>query len=77
LIHSRADQLIPCAHSERLYDAAAGDRRLMLLDGASHFDMWIMHLETISTATLAWLKAKLPAPTMQATTQSLVRAVAK
>jgi pimeloyl-ACP methyl ester carboxylesterase len=65
LIHSRADQLIPYAHSERLYDAATGDRRLLLLDRASHFDMWIMHLETISTATLEWLKAKLPAPTTQ------------
>lgn len=42
LLHGRADQLIPCIQSERLFDAltAAGvDTELHLYDGANH--MWL------------------------------------
>ncbi|MGO4330890.1 alpha/beta hydrolase [Cupriavidus sp. 2TAF22] len=35
-VHSRADEVIPFAHAERLAGAAAGTRRLVALDGLPH-----------------------------------------
>jgi pimeloyl-ACP methyl ester carboxylesterase len=55
LIHSRADELVPYTHSVRLHQAAPGHSRLILVDGQSHFDMWLRSLDMIRAASLAWL----------------------
>jgi len=39
LIHGREDRETPAAHSQRIYDALAGPRRLLLVPGAGHNDV--------------------------------------
>jgi len=39
LIHGREDRETPAAHSQRIYDALAGPRRLILVPGAGHNDV--------------------------------------
>ncbi len=39
LIHGLEDHETPPAHSQRIYDALAGPRRLMLVPGAGHNDV--------------------------------------
>ena len=39
LIHGAADSETPCQHSQRIFDALAGPRRLLLVPGAGHNDV--------------------------------------
>ena len=54
LIHSRSDQFIPWEHSQRLHDAARDHSKLVLVNGNSHFDIWLKSLELIRKASLRW-----------------------
>ena len=57
LIHGREDRETPPAHSQRIYDALAGPRRLILLPGAGHNE--VLGGDEIWTLIEAWL-ADLP-----------------
>jgi pimeloyl-ACP methyl ester carboxylesterase len=70
LIHSRDDQFIPYHESERLHSAATDHSKLILVDGSSHFDIWLKSFEVIRTESLDWFAAHLPGPTTQATAEA-------
>lgn len=59
LIHSRSDQFIPFAHSQRLHNAALDHSRLILVDGSSHFDIWRTSANLIRRESLTWFEANL------------------
>jgi pimeloyl-ACP methyl ester carboxylesterase len=54
LIHSRSDELIPYTHSQRLHDAAPDHSKLILVEGQSHFNMWMQSFELIQEETVKW-----------------------
>jgi pimeloyl-ACP methyl ester carboxylesterase len=56
LIHSRADTFVPYGHSQRLHDAAPDHSKLILVDGQSHFDIWLKSFDLINGASFAWFK---------------------
>jgi pimeloyl-ACP methyl ester carboxylesterase len=63
LIHSKTDQLIPWTHSQRLHNAAPYNSKLLLLNGPTHFNLWIKSMEVIRTTSLAWFERYVaPAP---------------
>jgi pimeloyl-ACP methyl ester carboxylesterase len=54
LVHSKTDELIPWSHSQRLHDAAPMHSKLILMNGQSHFNLWIKSMDVIRGASLAW-----------------------
>ena len=59
LIHSRDDEFIPWMHSQRLHDAAKDHSKLILIDGSSHFDIWLNAFDLIRVQSSAWFAEKL------------------
>jgi pimeloyl-ACP methyl ester carboxylesterase len=62
LIHSRSDEFIPWQHSQRLHDAAPDHSKLILVDGDSHFDIWLKSFDLIQRETLRWFGSHLKGP---------------
>ena len=54
LIHSKSDEFIPWKQTQRLHDAAADHSKLVLVDGNSHFDIWLKSFELINRESLEW-----------------------
>lgn len=50
LVHGSADREVPFVMSERLYDAAHADKRLVLVDGAGHDDALVKGGEPLQRA---------------------------
>jgi pimeloyl-ACP methyl ester carboxylesterase len=67
IIHGQSDICFGPAESIRLHEAAANHSRLILVDGASHLDLWIKAAPTILRESNEWLGRYLtdesPAPT--------------
>lgn len=42
VIHSPADEVVPYAHGERLFQAAEGDKRFLEVPGAGHNELWLV-----------------------------------
>jgi pimeloyl-ACP methyl ester carboxylesterase len=61
LVHSRSDEFIPWTHSQRLHDAAPDHSKLILVDGNSHFDIWLKSFDLIQNQTLRWFDKDLSA----------------
>ena len=55
LIHGLDDRETPAAHSQRIYDALAGPRRLIMVPGAGHNDT--LRDESVWREIDAWLAA--------------------
>jgi pimeloyl-ACP methyl ester carboxylesterase len=62
LIHSRDDQFIPYKQSQRLHDAAPDHSKLVLVDGASHFDIWLKSFQVLQDESLAWFQSYIAPP---------------
>jgi pimeloyl-ACP methyl ester carboxylesterase len=59
LIHSKSDEFIPWEHSQRLHDAAKDHSKLILVDGNSHFDIWLKSFDLINRESLGWFEKNL------------------
>ena len=55
LIHSKADELIPFKHTQRLHDANPDFTRIIPVENQSHFWMWWQSRDMIDSATGRWL----------------------
>ena len=53
LIHARGDEVVPYAHSEKLYERAAEPKRLVLLEGGHHRSA--QHDPELQGESLRWL----------------------
>jgi alpha-beta hydrolase superfamily lysophospholipase len=53
LVHARDDEVVPCTHSEELYERAAEPKRLLVLEGGDH--RTAQHDLEIQGETLRWL----------------------
>jgi hypothetical protein len=53
-MHSRADELIPFSHGQRLHAAAPDHSELIAVDGQSHFWMWPESINLIEKSSRAW-----------------------
>jgi uncharacterized protein len=42
VVHSPADEVVPFAHGERLFEAAPGDKRFLEVPGAGHNELWLV-----------------------------------
>lgn len=62
LIHGKSDTFLRPEHSIRLHNAALDHSRLILVDGATHFDLWLKGLPMIPREMDAWFRQYLPAP---------------
>ena len=62
LIHGKADDFVRPIHSEHLHEAAPDHTKLILVDGANHFDLWYLGMNTIMTESDSWLGRYLTAP---------------
>ncbi len=69
LVHSRADDFIPFAHSQRLHAAAPDHSELIAVDGQSHLGMWLDSIDLIETSSVDWFNHYLAGvPSTQAVT---------
>ncbi len=59
LIHSKSDEFIPWRQSQRLHDAAPDHSKLILVEGSSHFDIWLKSFDVIREQALAWFGSHL------------------
>jgi pimeloyl-ACP methyl ester carboxylesterase len=66
LIHGKSDTFLRPEHSIRLHEAALDHSRLILVDGANHFDLWLKGLPMIPREINAWFGQYLPAPSYAA-----------
>jgi pimeloyl-ACP methyl ester carboxylesterase len=67
IFHGKADTFLRPAHSIRLHEAAMDHSQLILVDGATHFDLWLKGLPMIPRESDAWFQRyleeqPLPAP---------------
>jgi pimeloyl-ACP methyl ester carboxylesterase len=56
LIHGKQDDFLYPVHSIRLHEAAPDHSRLILIDGADHFDLWYKALTPIMTESNDWFE---------------------
>jgi pimeloyl-ACP methyl ester carboxylesterase len=56
LIHGKLDDFLYPEHSIRLHEAAPDHSRLILVDGADHFDLWLVALNMIMTESNEWFE---------------------
>ena len=56
LIHGKADNFLRPAHSIRLHQADPDHSKLILVDGASHLDLWFLAVEMISRESNHWFE---------------------
>jgi hypothetical protein len=61
LIHGKADNFLRPAHSIRLHQADPDHSKLILVDGASHLDLWFQAVEMITRESNRWFQRYLPA----------------
>ena len=61
LIHGKADNFLLPAHSIRLHQADPDHSKLILVDGASHLDLWFQAVEMITRESNRWFQRYLPA----------------
>jgi pimeloyl-ACP methyl ester carboxylesterase len=59
LVHGKADMIIPCAHSQRLHEAAPDHSELMLMPGLGHVTVWFDPLGKIQRASQSWFERNL------------------
>jgi pimeloyl-ACP methyl ester carboxylesterase len=55
LFHGTADDFVRPIHSQHLHDAAPDHTKLILVDGADHFNLWFKGLQTIVKESTDWL----------------------
>jgi fermentation-respiration switch protein FrsA (DUF1100 family) len=60
VIHSTADEIIPYAHGQRLFEVAAGPKRLLTIEGDHNSGYWISR--AAYTGGIREFLATLPAP---------------
>jgi pimeloyl-ACP methyl ester carboxylesterase len=60
LIHGKADNFLRPAHSIRLHQADPDHSKLILVDGASHLDLWFKAVEMITRESNRWFEQYLP-----------------
>lgn len=60
LIHGKADNFLHPAHSIRLHQADPNHSKLILVDGASHLDLWFKAAEMIARESNRWFEQYLP-----------------
>jgi pimeloyl-ACP methyl ester carboxylesterase len=63
LIHGKDDTFLKPAQSERLHAAAPDHTKLVLVDGANHFNLWLFGYPTIRAESLPWFGRYLSGPT--------------
>ena len=67
LITTEDDRLVPPEESQSLYDRAGEPKRLVVLKGYGHFDVYAEPaFGEVMAATLAWYRAHLPAQSLDA-----------
>lgn len=54
LIHGKADDFVRPIHSVHLHEAAPDHTKLILVDGADHFDLWFKGMDTIMNESDQW-----------------------
>jgi fermentation-respiration switch protein FrsA (DUF1100 family) len=62
LIHGTADDFVRPIHSEHLHLAAPDHTKLILVDGADHFDLWYKGFNTIIKESNDWMNRYLTPP---------------
>jgi pimeloyl-ACP methyl ester carboxylesterase len=67
LIHGKADNFLHPSHSIRLHQADPDHSKLILVDGASHLDLWFRAAEMISRESNRWFERYLPSAERPAT----------
>ncbi len=67
LVTTEDDRLVPPEESQSLYDLAGEPKRLVVLKGYGHFDVYAEPaFGEVMAATLAWYRAHLPAQSLEA-----------
>ena len=59
-LHGNADHFVPCRMSQEAYDACAGERRLLLIDGAGHARAYVTDTPRVQSAMEDFLENHLP-----------------
>ena len=70
LIHGKADNFLRPAHSIRLHQADPDHSKLILVDGASHLDLWFRAADMITRESNHWFEQYLPTEQSSATQPS-------
>ena len=60
LIHGTGDRFVPCSMSRRAYDACAGERHLVLVEGAGHGASFLVDRRACTRALEQFLFSHLP-----------------
>jgi pimeloyl-ACP methyl ester carboxylesterase len=68
LIHGKADDFVRPIHSVHLHEAAPDHTKLILVDGANHFDLWFKGVDTIMAESDQWFGRYLMPPASAAIT---------
>ncbi len=69
LVTTEDDRLVPPEESQSLYDLAGEPKRLVVLKGYGHYDVYAEPaFGEVMAATLAWYRAHLPAQSLEAPT---------
>lgn len=56
ILHGSADELVPPAHAQKLYEAARKPKRLAIIEGADHVFSQSEHLNTVIELSFEWFK---------------------
>ena len=59
LAHGKADDFVPCHMTERAYQVCAGDKRLLIVEGAGHATAFLKDRETYVSQIMALLHTAL------------------
>ena len=59
LVHGKADDFVPCNMTERAFEACAGDKRLLIVEGAGHATAFLKDRETYVSQIMALLHTAL------------------
>lgn len=55
-IHGKSDNFVPCEMSDRGYKSAAGEKEILLVDGADHGMSYLIDTKTVEEHLLGFLK---------------------
>lgn len=56
IIHGTADEIVPCAHGQQIYDAAKEPKQLLLLGSSDHTISAPKHQKAFINAAVSWYK---------------------